>query len=194
MSGAASGAPQPRSLRRMKSTRAPASTRSPKPQSNRVASVGDVAPDFTISDARGARVSLAASKGRVVVLFFYPKDDTTACTQEACDFQENLARFRRLGCTVLGISPDSVGSHARFAAKHGLRVTLLSDDPDASGTPPVCSAYGVWQRKSMYGRTYMGVVRTTLVVGRDGVVARRFDKVRVKGHLSEVLAAVKALD
>lgn len=139
-------------------------------------------------------MSLAASKGRVVVLFFYPKDDTTACTQEACDFQENLARFRRLGCTVLGISPDSVGSHARFAAKHGLRITLLSDDPDASGTPPVCSAYGVWQRRSMYGRTYMGVVRTTLVVGRDGVVARRFDKVRVKGHLSEVLAAVKALD
>ena len=155
--------------------------------------VGAKAPDFTLPDAAGKLVTLSAFKGKPVVVYFYPKDDTSGCTQEACDFRDNLAQFRKLGCAVVGISPDSVKSHAKFAAKHGLTVTLLADEPAASGTPDVCAQFGVWQEKSMYGRAYMGVVRTTYVIAKDGTVAQRFDKVSVGGHVDAVLAAVKSI-
>jgi len=155
--------------------------------------IGAKAPDFTLADGSGKLVTLSAFKGKPVVLYFYPKDDTPGCTQEACDFRDNLAAFRKLGCTVLGVSPDSVKSHAKFAAKHKLTITLLADEPAADGTPPVCAQYGIWQEKSMYGRAYMGVVRTTYVIAKDGTVAQRFDKVSVTGHADEVLAAVKSL-
>ena len=156
--------------------------------------VGAQAPDFTLPNAAGKPVSLSSFKGKPVVVYFYPKDDTSGCTAEACDFRDHMKSFRALGCTVLGISPDSVKSHARFEAKYGLGdVTLLADEPEAGGAPAVCSAYGVWQEKSMYGRAYMGVVRTTYVVAKDGTVAQRFDKVSVTDHAAAVLAAVKAV-
>ena len=155
--------------------------------------VGAKAPDFTLPDASGKLVTLSAFKGRPVVLYFYPKDDTPGCTQEACEFRDNLAAFRKLGCTVLGVSPDSAKSHAKFAAKHKLTITLLADEPAADGTPAVCAQFGVWQEKSMYGRAYMGVVRTTYVIAKDGTVAQRFDKVSVTDHVAAVLAAVNAL-
>ena len=155
--------------------------------------VGAKAPDFTLPDATGKLVTLSAFKGKPVVLYFYPKDDTPGCTQEACDFRDNLAAFRKLGCTVLGVSPDSVKSHAKFAAKHALTITLLADEPTTDGTPPVCAQYGIWQEKSMYGRAYMGVVRTTYVIAKDGTVAQRFDKVSVTDHVGAVLAAVNAI-
>jgi peroxiredoxin Q/BCP len=163
------------------------------PAAGTLVAVGASAPDFTLPDSAGKPVALASLKGKPVVLYFYPKDDTSGCTQEACDFRDNLAQFRKLGCTVLGVSPDSVKSHAKFAAKHALTVTLLADEPGADGTPAVCSAYGVWQEKSMYGRAYMGVVRTTYVIDGAGKVAHRFDKVSVTGHVDEVLSAVRAL-
>ena len=183
-----------------KAAKKPAKTVAKKPVKQAAASasatlvaVGAKAPDFTVPDAAGKLVTLSAFKGKPVVLYFYPKDDTSGCTQEACDFRDNLAAFRKLGCAVLGVSPDSVKSHAKFAAKHALTITLLADEPDADGTPAVCAQYGVWQEKSMYGRAYMGVVRTTYVIGADGSVAHRFDKVSVTGHVDEVLAAVKSL-
>lgn len=175
-----------------KSTNKPATQSAAMPSAGLIA-VGAKAPDFTLPDASGKLVTLSAFKSKPVVIYFYPKDDTSGCTQEACDFRDNLAQFRKLGCTVLGISPDSVKSHAKFAAKHALTVTLLADEPDAAGNPPVCRAFGVWQEKSMYGRAYMGVVRTTFVIARDGTVAHRFDKVSVTGHVDEVLSAVRSL-
>ncbi|MGA1222967.1 MAG: thioredoxin-dependent thiol peroxidase [Phycisphaerales bacterium] len=160
---------------------------------NSLVAVGATAPEFTLPDAGGKPVSLSTLKGKPVVVYFYPKDDTSGCTAEACDFRDNLQQFRKLGCTVIGISPDSVKSHAKFAAKYKLTVTLLADEPDAAGVPAVCTAYGVWQEKSMYGRAYMGVVRTTYIIDANGKVAHRFDKVSVTGHVDEVLSAVKSL-
>jgi len=152
--------------------------------------VGAKALDFAATDAKGARVSLADFAGRPVVLYFYPKDDTPGCTQEACDFRDNLPKFRKLGCTVLGVSPDSAASHGKFASKFKLPFTLLADEPGADGVPPICGSYGAWQEKSMYGRSYMGVARTTYVIAADGTVAARFDKVKVDGHVDEVLAVL----
>ncbi len=162
--------------------------------SSGLVAVGAAAPGFTLPDASGKQRSLASLRGGPVVLYFYPKDDTSGCTAEACDFRDNLAAFRRAGCTVLGVSPDGVKSHAKFIAKHALgQLVLLADEPDAGGTPAVCAAYGVWQQKSMYGRAYMGVVRTTYVIATDGTVAARFDKVSVTGHAAEVLETVRGL-
>jgi peroxiredoxin Q/BCP len=182
-----------------KATTKPALKPATKPAERAVAvsaglvAVGAPAPDFTLPNAAGKPVSLSSFKGKPVVVYFYPKDDTSGCTAEACDFRDHMKSFRALGCTVLGISPDSVKSHARFEAKYGLgNVTLLADEPEAGAVPAVCSAYGVWQEKSMYGRAYMGVVRTTYVVAKDGTVAQRFDKVSVTDHAAAVLAAVKA--
>jgi peroxiredoxin Q/BCP len=174
-------------------TAAPTAPSASAPVSSTLVAVAAKAPDFTLPDASGKLVTLSAFRGKPVVLYFYPKDDTTGCTQEACDFRDNLAAFRKAGCTVLGVSPDPVKSHAKFAAKHALTITLLADEPGAGGTPAVCAQYGVWQEKSMYGRAYMGVVRTTYVIDGAGKVARRFDKVSVTGHVDEVLAVVRAL-
>ncbi len=154
---------------------------------------GQPAPAFALPDQEGKPHELRDYRGRRVVLYFYPKDDTSGCTAEACQFRDQLPDFTKINAVVLGVSPDDTRSHAKFAAKHDLNFTLLADEMDASDTPLACEAYGVWQEKSMYGNTFMGVVRTTYLIDRKGTVARRWDKVKVPGHADEVLEAVKAL-
>lgn len=155
--------------------------------------VGSPAPAFSAVNAAGKTVSLASLKGKPFVLYFYPADDTPGCTVEACAFRDNRPKFAKLGCEVLGVSPDSADSHKAFDAKYKLGLTLLADVPGKDGVPPVAAAFGVWQEKNMYGKKYMGIVRTTYVVAKDGTVAARFDRVKVEGHADEVLAAVSAL-
>lgn len=145
--------------------------------------VGKKAPAFTLKDQNGESHRLSEYAGGPVVLFFYPKDDSSECTKEACAFSDAAARLRRAGAAVMGVSPQDAKSKAKFAAKHGLKIPLLADD-DAR----VCEKYGVWQERSMYGRSYMGVVRTTYLIDARGRVARRWDRVRVAGHVDEVLA------
>ena len=149
---------------------------------------GDAAPGFKLPGAGGATVSLASLKGRKVVLYFYPKDDTTGCTREALDFTALKGEFEAAGAVVIGVSPDSAASHAKFAAKHGLDVTLLSDE-----SKEMLEAYGVWGEKSMYGRKYMGVERTTFLIDGEGRISRVWNKVKVPGHAAEVLEAARAL-
>lgn len=151
---------------------------------------GHKAPSFTLPDHTGTPRSLKEFSGRSVVLYFYPKDDTTSCTAEACDFRDHLPGFDATNAAILAISPDPVKSHAKFVSKYALTFPLLADLPGPDGLPPVCEAFGVWQEKSMYGRKYMGVVRTTYLIGPDGKVLRRWDKVSVPEHASEVLAAL----
>ncbi|OJW04203.1 MAG: peroxiredoxin [Planctomycetales bacterium 71-10] len=149
---------------------------------------GTPAPDFTLPDQSGRETTLSGLKGSPVVLYFYPKDDTSGCTKEACAFRDGFLDFEAAGATILGISPDSSASHAKFVAKYTLPFTLLADVDKA-----VCEAYGVWKEKSMYGRKYMGVERTTYVLDRDGKVARVFPRVKVPGHAEAVLEAVREL-
>jgi len=149
---------------------------------------GTPAPDFTLPRDGGGEVSLADLKGRIVVLYFYPKDDTSGCTKEAIAFTELAPEFEAAGATVLGVSKDSVKKHDKFRDKHDLKVTLLSDDES-----DVCERYGVWVEKSMYGKTYMGIERTTFLIGPDGAVQEVWRKVKVPGHAEKVLEAVKAL-
>lgn len=143
---------------------------------------GDLAPDFDLPGDGGQRISLSAFRGSIVVLFFYPKDNTSGCTAEAVDFTALKTDFDAAGAVLIGLSPDSPKSHDRFKAKHGIDVLLASDEEK-----DVLSAYGVWVEKSMYGRKYMGVERTTLLIDRDGRVARVWNKVKVPGHAREVL-------
>lgn len=150
--------------------------------------VGSVAPAFALPGADGKEISLAALKGKKVVVYFYPKDDTSGCTQEAIEFNALRDQFAAADTAVIGVSPDPIKSHDKFKTKHGLDVTLVSDESKA-----MLEAYGVWVEKSMYGRKYMGVERTTVLVGADGRVARMWEKVKVPGHAAEVLAAAKAL-
>lgn len=150
--------------------------------------VNDTAPDFTLPRDGGGTVSLAELAGAPVVLFFYPKNDTSGCTKESIAFSDLYAEFQALGAHVFGISKDSVAKHDKFRAKHGLSVPLLSDE----GTT-TCEDYGVWKEKSMYGKTYMGIERTTVLIGADGKIAQIWPKVKVAGHAEAVLAAVKAL-
>ncbi len=155
---------------------------------------GKKAPAFTLPDQDGVKHALKDGLGGPVVLFFYPKDDTSGCTAEACQFRDQLPDFTKAKAAVFGISPDSVESHRKFVDKHGLNFTLLADaGRDADDHPKVCLKYGVWQEKSMYGRKYMGVVRTTYLIDPAGKVARRWDKVKVPGHAAEVLAAIREL-
>jgi peroxiredoxin Q/BCP len=151
-------------------------------------SAGQTAPDFTLPRDGGATITLSALRPGKVVIYFYPKDDTPGCTLEAQDFNARLSEFTAAGATVIGISKDSVKSHDKFCKKHGLSIVLASDE---SGT--TCEDYGVWLEKSMYGKTYMGIERTTVLIDGAGKVARVWNKVSVKGHADEVLAAVKAL-
>lgn len=155
--------------------------------------VGSPAPAFSAVNAAGKTVTLASLKGKPFVLYFYPADDTPGCTVEACAFRDNRPKFAKAGCEILGVSPDSVDSHRAFDAKYKLGLTLLADMPGKDGVPPVAAAFGVWQEKNMYGKKYMGIVRTTYVVAKDGTVAARFDRVKVEGHADEVLAAVAKL-
>ena len=152
--------------------------------------VGKKAPAFTLTDQNGEKHALRDYAGRAVVLYFYPKDDTSGCTKEACQFRDMLPKFKKGKAVVLGVSPDSEASHAKFADKHGLNFTLLSDKKDAEGTPKICDQYGVWVEKSMYGRKYMGVQRTTYLIDGGGKVAQRWDKVKVPGHAEDVLLAI----
>jgi peroxiredoxin Q/BCP len=146
---------------------------------------GKKAPAFTLTDQHGEAHALSAYAGRPVVLYFYPKDDTPGCTQEACEFEARLPKLKPLKAAVLGVSILGEKSKARFAKKHGLTFPLLADAEHV-----VADKYGVWQEKARYGRKYMGVVRTTYLIGPDGKVAKRWDKVKVDGHVGEVAAAL----
>lgn len=149
---------------------------------------GTEAPDFTLPRNGGGTVCLSALRPGIVVLYFYPKDNTPACTLEGQDFSARIEQFAALGATVIGLSKDSVKKHDNFCKKHDLRVILASDE---QGT--VCEDYGVWAEKSMYGKTYMGIERTTLLIDGTGRVAQVWNKVKVAGHAEEVLAAVRDL-
>lgn len=148
---------------------------------------GDSAPAFTLESDTGEKVSLKDFKGQRVVLYFYPKDMTPGCTQEACDFRDSFARIKKSDAVVIGVSKDPVASHQKFKAKHDLPFILLSD-PEGQ----VCEAYGVWQEKSLYGKKFMGIVRSTFVIDEKGKVFRAFQKVKVKGHVDEILEVLKS--
>jgi len=149
---------------------------------------GDKAPDFKLPTESGETLALSGLKGKPVVLYFYPKDDTSGCTAQAKDFSRLAPDFRKAGVEVLGVSPDSVASHQKFRKKYDLTIRLAADADKA-----VATAYGVWVEKSMYGRKYMGVERSTFLIDARGRVARSWRKVKVPGHAEEVLAAASAL-
>ncbi|MBS1015492.1 thioredoxin-dependent thiol peroxidase [Acetobacter persici] len=149
---------------------------------------GDNAPDFQMDASRGRTVSLAALKGKPFVLYFYPKADTPGCTKEACGFSEALGQFEGAGLTIIGVSRDPVKKLDKFAEKYDLTFPLASDEAGR-----VTEAYGVWVEKSLYGKTYMGIDRTTFLIGADGKIARIWKKVKVPGHVDAVLEAAKGL-
>ena len=149
---------------------------------------GDKAPGFKAPRDGGGTVDLASLKGKNVVLYFYPKDDTPGCTTEACGFRDNLPAFGKVDAVVLGVSRDTVAKHDKFKAKYELPFTLVADEDGA-----ITEAYGTWVEKSNYGRTYMGIERATFLIDKKGVVRRVWRKVKVKGHVEEVLSAVKEL-
>ena len=151
-------------------------------------SPGQDAPQFELPRDGGGMLTLSALRGKAVVLYFYPKDDTSGCTAEAIDFSALKADFEKVGAVVIGMSPDSAKKHDKFKAKHGLSVDLVADEERKA-----IEAYGVWAEKSMYGRKYMGVERTTFLIDRDGKIAKVWPKVKVPGHAAEVLEAVRAL-
>jgi peroxiredoxin Q/BCP len=150
--------------------------------------VGDKAPDFDLPGNGGARISLDKHSGKNVVVYFYPKDNTEACTLEAIDFTRLAPQFAAAGTEIIGISPDSAKKHDNFCRKHNLGIALAADEDTA-----VIQAYGVWAEKQMYGRTYMGVVRTTFLIDGNGRIVRIWPKVSVKSHAEDVLAAVQSL-
>ncbi|MDX9758549.1 MAG: thioredoxin-dependent thiol peroxidase [Bacteroidota bacterium] len=147
--------------------------------------VGGKAPAFTLPSSEGGTVSLTDFSGKKVVLYFYPKDNTPGCTLEACDFRDNFSRIQSAGAVVLGISGDSLASHEKFRDRFALPFPLLSDETHA-----MMEAYGVWKEKKNYGRTYMGIERTTVLIDGAGIVRRIWPKVTVKGHVDAVLAAL----
>ncbi|HBF32732.1 thioredoxin-dependent thiol peroxidase [Rhizobium sp.] len=153
-----------------------------------VLSIGDIAPDFSLPRDGGGTVTLSAFKGQPVVVYFYPKDDTSGCTTEATSFTSLAEDFEKAGAVVIGISPDSVKSHDKFIAKHSLSIILGSDEEKAT-----LEAYHVWKEKSMYGKTYMGVERTTYLIDAHGKLAAVWPKVKVAGHAEAVLKAVQEL-
>ncbi len=148
--------------------------------------VGDRAPDFTLPDQSGATVSLAALAGKQVVVYFYPKDDTPGCTVEACSFRDEYAALKKRDAVVLGVSPQGSDSHARFAHKYSLPFPLLADTDHQ-----LAEAFGAWGEKNNYGRTYMGILRSTFIIGPDGRLSHVWPKVKTKGHGAEVLAALE---
>ncbi|MBL8674792.1 MAG: peroxiredoxin [Rhodospirillales bacterium] len=149
---------------------------------------GKKAPDFTAETDGGGRLKLSDLKGKAVILYFYPKDDTSGCTKEACGFNDNLPDFSKAKAVVVGVSRDSGASHDKFKKKYGLTFPLVSD---VDGK--VCESYGTWVEKSMYGRKYMGIERATFLIDKAGVVRGVWRKVKVAGHVEEVLTAAKAL-
>jgi len=147
--------------------------------------VGDQAPEFSLPGTGTGMVALQDFRGKNVVLYFYPKDDTSGCTVEALDFTALLPQFEAAEAVVIGVSPDTVSKHNKFTAKHNLAVTLASDEDNH-----VATTYGVWKEKSMYGRTYMGIERSTFLIGPDGTLRRVWPKVKVAGHAQEVLQEI----
>ena len=147
--------------------------------------VGDPAPDFEVLDDQGKTVHLSDLKGQTVVLYFYPKADTPGCTTESCEFRDTIGKFKQKSAAVVGVSPDKPSAQAKFKSKYDLSFPLLSDEDHK-----IAEAYGVWQEKSMYGKKYMGIARTTFIIGRDGKIARVFEKVKPEGHAEQVLAAL----
>lgn len=151
---------------------------------------GDRAPAFALRDAGGRTHELATHRGRHVVLFFVPKLGSAQCTEEAKAFDAKRRTFARRGVVVLGVAPDTERVHRKFREAHQLAIPILIDERDGSDSPTTCVRYGVWRRKKLYGHEYLGVVRTTYVIDPDGRVSHRFDNVKVKGHVDEVLAAL----
>ncbi|MSR82467.1 MAG: thioredoxin-dependent thiol peroxidase [Candidatus Latescibacteria bacterium] len=147
--------------------------------------IGKKAPAFSLANAQGQAVKLADFRGKKVVLYFYPKDDTPGCTKESCDFRDAQAPLKKAGAVVMGISPDSVESHQRFRDKFGLGFLLLADPEHLA-----LEAYGVWKEKSMYGRKFMGVERSTFLIDEQGLLIEEWRKVKVEGHVEEVLASL----
>ncbi len=147
---------------------------------------GKKAPDFKLQNQDGKTISLKDFKGKNVILYFYPKDNTSGCTKEACNFRDEFPKFNNVDAVILGVSPDSVASHKKFAEKYDLPFSLLSDEDKN-----VLETYGVWKEKSMYGRKYMGVERTTVVIDENGKIKKIFPKVKVDGHNKELLDALK---
>lgn len=150
-------------------------------------SVGDKAPDFTLETDGGGTVSLAQLKGKTVVIYFYPRDDTPGCTTEACNFRDLLPDFTGVDAVVIGVSKDSVASHDKFKKKHGLNFQLAADP-----TGEMIERYGVWVEKSMYGKKSMGIERSTFLIGKDGTIRNIWRKVKVDGHVGQVLEAARA--
>lgn len=150
--------------------------------------IGDTAPDFSLPTGDGTKVRLKQFRGKPVVLYFYPADDTPGCTREACSFRDDYAEFSRRGAVVLGMSADSVASHQKFSAKYRLPFPLLSDE-----SKRVLRKYGVWKQKTMYGRKFMGIVRTTVVIDAKGKIFEIFSNVKVEGHTKKVLEALDRL-
>ncbi len=150
--------------------------------------VGEKAPDFTLQDAEGSQVSLADFNGKKVVLYFYPKDDTPGCTKESCDFRDTREDFAKVGAIIIGVSPDGVESHKKFRDKYDLPFTLLAD-PERKAI----EAFGVWKEKSMYGKKYMGVERSTFVIDEDGILVDEERKVKVDDHAAKVFERVENL-
>lgn len=149
--------------------------------------VGKKAPDFSLLNQDEKKISLKDYLGQKVVLYFYPKDDTSGCTKEACGFSDDLPKFNKIDAVILGVSPDSVKSHKKFSEKYKLKFDLLADEEKL-----VLEKYGVWKEKSMYGRKYMGVERTTFIIDEKGKIKKIFNKVKVEGHNKEVLESLKA--
>lgn len=147
--------------------------------------VGDIVPDFTLPASTGEEITLSSFRGRKVVLYFYPKDNTPACTQEACDFRDALPQIEAKGAVVLGISPDELKSHGKFAEKYSLPFPLLSDKDHH-----VSELYGVWQLKKMYGREFWGVVRSTFLIDEEGRLIKEWRKLRVAGHTGDVVSVL----
>ena len=148
---------------------------------------GDKAPDFNLPASGGKNIRLSDFKGRKVILYFYPKDDTSGCTKEACSFTENISSLNKLDVQVIGVSKDSVEKHEKFIKKYGLKFPLVSDE---EGT--LCAAYDTWVEKSMYGRKYMGIERATFLIDEKGKVQYVWDKVKVPGHTEEIIKTIKA--
>ena len=150
--------------------------------------ISQPAPDFTLPSTGGGDVTLSALKGQPVVLFFYPRDDTPGCTKESIGFSEGRENFAAAGALVFGISKDSMASHEKFATKRGLEIPLLSDENGNT-----CEDYGVWKEKNMYGKKYMGIERSTFLIDAEGSIAKIWNKVKVPGHVEDVLESVRTL-
>ncbi|MGH2582130.1 MAG: thioredoxin-dependent thiol peroxidase [Anaerolineales bacterium] len=150
--------------------------------------IGQPAPDFTLPDETGKKHKLSDYRGKTVVLYFYPKDDTPGCTKEACNFRDDYMKYKAMGAQILGVSPDSVKSHEKFKNKYSLPYPLLADEGHK-----VCDLYGVWGEKNMYGRKYFGVIRSTFIIDPEGKIAEIFDKVKVPDHSVNVLATLDTL-